>query len=635
MISAIRIPIIIVSYRNPTDVVGCLKALQKSAEDPAFDVYICENGGAAAFDELLSALVNADGLCEHGPMREPMPQFVRVQSLRLCGREAEVAIAEAEENLGYGSAINAWLRVLLAVADWPGVWVLNPDTQPEPRALAELVAWAAQRKKGMVGSRIVALGQSQIVGTRGLRWRRLRAITAAIDKGAPSTVKPDPEEIEARLDAPSGTSIYITRQCLDRIGLMDERYFLFLEDLEWGYRAKRSCGVGYAHSSVVEHRHGTTTGSDKADTPFTVYLEFRNRLNFVRQHHPAWVAWTILMLVLRSFEHGIGGGFISLLAALSGLRAGIAGETGRPDRVFDFDGGMPRLRNRPLSVLRSLDGERGAGDGAAKRNAKVAISLIYYVATGLVRGLRRIAGRPAPHRLVILYYHAVPSALRARFARQLEMLLARATVVPADYHGPAVRGGHSVAITFDDALTSALDNAIPELRARNMPSTIFVPAGALGASPDWEVEKGRDYEAESVAGADTLRSLVSDLVQLGAHSLTHPHLPQLPPDDARREIAGCREQMREIFGIDAHLFTFPYGDHDAATIQFCREAGYDRVFTVIPQSVDPASDQFARGRVLVDPADRPLEFYLKMSGAYAWMAYVSALKQWSRTRLVR
>src|ERR1700684_172147 len=93
--------------------------------------------------------------------------------------------------------------------------------------------------------------------------------------------------------------------------------------------------------------------------------------------------------------------------------------------------------------------------------------------------------------------------------------------------------------------------------------------------------------------------------------------------------------MREIFGIDARLFAFPYGEHDAATVELCRDAGYDRVFTSIPQSLDPASDQFARGRVLVDPADRPLEFYLKMSGAYGWMAYVSALKQWSRTRLVR
>jgi hypothetical protein len=49
MIAANHIPNIIVSYRNPPDVRECLQALQNSAEDPAFDIYFCENGGPTAF----------------------------------------------------------------------------------------------------------------------------------------------------------------------------------------------------------------------------------------------------------------------------------------------------------------------------------------------------------------------------------------------------------------------------------------------------------------------------------------------------------------------------------------------------------------------------------------------------------
>jgi hypothetical protein len=40
------------------------------------------------------------------------------------------------------------------------------------------------------------------------------------------------------LGSPSGVSIYVTRQCLERSGFMDERYFLYFEELDWGYRAK-------------------------------------------------------------------------------------------------------------------------------------------------------------------------------------------------------------------------------------------------------------------------------------------------------------------------------------------------------------------------------------------------------------
>jgi N-acetylglucosaminyl-diphospho-decaprenol L-rhamnosyltransferase len=637
MIGANRIPIIIVSYRNPADVLECFEALQNLADDPAFDIYICENGGRFAFDALISALTDEGGPCEQSEgsgKREPFLRLVRVESLWLRGRKVAVTIAEAAENLGYGGAINAWLHVLLTESGWPGAWILNPDTRPEPQALAELVLCAAQRQKGMVGSRIVSFNQPEIIGSRGLRWSRLRTLTIAVDQGAPSAVEPDLEAIEARLDAPSGTSTYITRDCLDHIGLVDERYFLFMEDLEWGYRAKQSCGVGYAHRSVVRHRKGTTTGSGIAGSPLTRYLEIRNALTFVRQYHPAWVAWSVAVTLLRTLKRGMTGGLISWWSAISGLKAGIAAEVGRPDRVFDFEGGTPRWRGKRPSLFRTPDGERGAGTSAAKRNTKIVISLIYHVGTSLVRGLRQVVGYPVQHRLIILNYHGVPSPLRVNFGRQLEMLSAYARVVPADYQGAAVRGGRSIAVTFDDALKSTVDNAIPELCARSLPSTIFVPTELLGAPPTWNHEGGIDYGADSVASAEALRSLPSDLVQLGAHTLTHPHLPQLRREDARREIAECRERIREIFGTNARLFAFPYGEHDAATVELCRGAGYDRVFTIIPRSVDPASDQFERGRIIVDPADGRLEFYLKMSGAYGWMTYLFALKQWCRRRMI-
>jgi peptidoglycan/xylan/chitin deacetylase (PgdA/CDA1 family) len=494
----------------------------------------------------------------------------------------------------------------------------------------------------MVGSRIVSSAQHEIVLTRGLRWRRVTGSTKAVDRLAPAAVEPNPEELEARLHAPSGVSMYVTRPCLDKIGLMDERYFLYFEDLDWGYRARNSCGIGCANMSIVPHHHGTTIGSAStrsAASELSIYLEFRNRLHFVRQHHRSWLAWTTLILVARSFEYCAVGAFKNTRAALGGLSAGIVGETGRPDGLFDFYGRTPMSRKTFRLALRSpsdkqLSGRpRSGADGAARQRAKIAVSLAFHLLASFIRLLRRVARCPARHRLVILYYHTVRPSFRASFARQLDILSTRAAVVPANYRGAGARGGHSVAITFDDAFTSVLGNAIPELRARKMPATIFVPAGSLGAPPVWEIECKDAYDAEVVATGDALRTQISDLVELGAHSLTHPHLTRLSRETARREIAGCRERMREIFGVDARMFAFPYGDYDAASLELCRDAGYERVFSSAPHVVDPASDQFVRGRILVDPADGPLEFYLKMHGAYAWVRYVSALKNWLGKRL--
>ena len=253
------------------------------------------------------------------------------------GIGARVNVAEMPENLGYAGAINAWLRPLLQTPDWQGAWILNPDTQPKPSALAELFDYAEKRRKGMVSSQITVPSAPDHVRTRGLAWHKLRARTTAVDYGVPAAIEPNPDDVEARLDAPSGASFYVTREIIERIGLMEERYFLFFEDLEWGYRAKAIGGLGHAHRSIVPHEGGTTIGSAGGRatvSPLSVYLEFRNRIIFVREKHCAWLPWTVLMLAVQTAAFLTAGSAANMLAAWRGLVAGLRGEIGRPDRIF-------------------------------------------------------------------------------------------------------------------------------------------------------------------------------------------------------------------------------------------------------------------------------------------------------------
>lgn len=337
MFRNLPIPVIIVSYRNPEDVVECLRALREAAAEPAFDVYICENGGAAAFQSLATAISNENGLCEASFPSiaiDGIDQFRKISYFRFRDRNSRVTLAEAVENLGYAGAINPWLTVLSRIGDWPGVWILNPDTHPDRSALAHLVAGAATRRLGMVGSRVVPPATDDIVFTRGLRWSPIRATTIAMDRDAPKNPPPDLERLERRIDAVSGVSVYVTRACLDSIGPMDERYFLYFEDLEWGIRAKRkSWRLGYADRSIVAHKGGTTIGSARTRAGasiLSVYLDFRNRMIFVRRHYPWWTLWTLFVLVLRAVEFSLAGATRNTGAALNGIAAAIRGEIGRP-----------------------------------------------------------------------------------------------------------------------------------------------------------------------------------------------------------------------------------------------------------------------------------------------------------------
>lgn len=270
-----------------------------------------------------------------------------------------------------------------------------------------------------------------------------------------------------------------------------------------------------------------------------------------------------------------------------------------------------------------------------KRAVKIAVSLLYGVADDLWRRARALAGAAAKPRLIILYYHAVRDVDRANFARQLDALRSSgARVVAPDY-----RGGEPnetlIAITFDDAFMSVVDNALPELAVREMPATIFAPAAQLGRSPNWDMEGDAEDRKETIASSACLQNIRSSRVTIGAHSASHPHLPRLTREEQKREVESSRAELERVLGERIDLFAFPYGEYDEVTVELCRQAGYRHAFTVSPQIVDPQSSDLLRGRVVVNPSDSLLEFGLKMRGAYVWMAKASALKAALRGRRSR
>jgi GT2 family glycosyltransferase len=64
MPAALEVPIVIVGFGHSDDVVKCLNAIATQRRCPKFEVYICENGGPAAFDELVRTLTQNGAPCE-------------------------------------------------------------------------------------------------------------------------------------------------------------------------------------------------------------------------------------------------------------------------------------------------------------------------------------------------------------------------------------------------------------------------------------------------------------------------------------------------------------------------------------------------------------------------------------------
>lgn len=238
---------------------------------------------------------------------------------------------------------------------------------------------------------------------------------------------------------------------------------------------------------------------------------------------------------------------------------------------------------------------------------------------------------PGPPAITILYYHAITGAHADGFDAQMSLLKRTANIVRCDHHGPLDPDRPNVAVTFDDAFRSVRENALPALVRHKVPATIFVPTGWLGRAPGWAMETSGDRE-EVVMSAEELTDLPSDLIDIGSHTVVHPRLSQLAPDEVDVQLRESRAALEALLNRPVETLAFPYGDHDAITIERAREAGYRFVFTVEPQAVRPGEGAISRGRTSADPADSLSLFALKSRGAYAVMPYFYRLKRRLRAK---
>jgi len=184
-----------------------------------------------------------------------------------------------------------------------------------------------------------------------------------------------------------------------------------------------------------------------------------------------------------------------------------------------------------------------------------------------------------------------------------------------------------ISITFDDGLSSILKNAIPELKKRDIPTTIFIPAARLGEYPKWEQKKQEIYYNDRILNRDELKSLSDYGIEIASHTLYHADLRNLQSDAAKNELQLSKSILEEIIGKEIISFSFPYGSYNDDLINLAFNCGYNFVYTTEQEIISLPIKKRVFGRVGVDPGDFFLEFVLKAAGAYSWLPRAIRLKR--------
>lgn len=261
------------------------------------------------------------------------------------------------------------------------------------------------------------------------------------------------------------------------------------------------------------------------------------------------------------------------------------------------------------------------------RLLKLIISLIFYIFYQCFAAILSLLKKPLPGSIVVLTYHSVKSDQRSKFNKHMNELLKFGHPVFADIITPPGNGRRYFAVTFDDGFQSILKNALPVLRKCKIPATIFVTVGFLGRKPDWISNPKHENANEIILTEEQLKQISDDLISIGSHSITHPHLAEIDRNKAIRELNDSKKTLEGIMNTEITLFSFPYGSYNKEIIEFSRKAGYERVFLNIPTFTSSKIGDYLIGRINISLDDWMIEYRLKLLNAYQWLPVAIFIKQ--------
>jgi GT2 family glycosyltransferase len=200
----------------------------------------------------------------------------------------EAQIDAGTENIGFAAGVNS----LLSRATAPWFFMLNSDAWPEPGAIRRLVDAAEQRPTAAaIAPRIERPDGALEHSTHPFPSVRLAALLAIRS----SKVRKDlAEELllegawkhdrSRGVDWAVGAALLIRRRAIEDVGGLDESFFMYVEDVDWCWRAhRRGWDIWFEPSAIVRHV-GNASGSQNFGTRRTkAYLS--NTYWFFRREH--------------------------------------------------------------------------------------------------------------------------------------------------------------------------------------------------------------------------------------------------------------------------------------------------------------------------------------------------------------
>jgi GT2 family glycosyltransferase len=306
-----RVAILLLNWNGWKDTVECLNSLFRLEYDN-FTVILCDNASTDSSVERIREWsrdpVATDSPAHHRqgqskgrglPASIPLTELTRAEAeAGAADSVSRVLLVHNGDNLGFAQGNNVGLRYVLARPEIDYVWILNNDVVVDSESLTELVRCAQlEARVGGVGSTIFEYSEPDVIQAAGGGvFSRRNIIPRLITR--PRRRRGRSPHAPPRLDFISGACMLVGVNELRHVGLIDEAFFIYCEDVDLGVRIRASGRhLLHARDSKIWHKGGSTVGhrSTRHD-----YYTVRNMLALTRKHYPLMVPLVASYLIYRA-----------------------------------------------------------------------------------------------------------------------------------------------------------------------------------------------------------------------------------------------------------------------------------------------------------------------------------------------
>ncbi len=270
---------VLLNWNGCEDTLECCDSLIAS-QPPPDAVVICDNGSTD----------NSPAVIVERLRRIYGYQFVPSKGKRLeaDNRRPSVILIENGINRGFAAGNNPGIRYALEHG-FEFIWLLNNDTAVYEDSLKHLLECASiSPATGIRGSTVVYDHRpDKIQCAGGCTYNPLTTVFQPAYQGFPlNCIQSSPEP---SLDYIYGASMFVNRQVFEKAGLLNERFFLFYEELDLCRRACRhGFDMGWCRPSIVRHKQGKSVSRIQQDGrgQIIAYHETLSTLIFTAIHYP-------------------------------------------------------------------------------------------------------------------------------------------------------------------------------------------------------------------------------------------------------------------------------------------------------------------------------------------------------------